>query len=267
MVGRRSYTGLAGIALVIALVAPGAHARGQALPSPTPVPRADQNAQILKPLNEIGRTRARTPYCRALGRARAGIDAAIAFEFSAPVLARDLRGFRLDSYLAKHLSLKKSEHDLSALWDLAVAGRDDVRALRTAANAEGVDEQQRKAMLDFANALDGAKARQMMLAKSIAGVVAVLAETPVRDIANTSTDDHSASAFDRGSSRNVAANAEIMPTPSSSYTSAQSDAIADDQRLQSLFTAFMAEEFIRDDLETAAKRGNTAMQLGNCSGI
>ena len=44
-------------------------------------------------------------------------------------------------------------------------------------------------MLDFADALDGAKVRQMWLAKSLARSVAVLAEAPVRDSANTEADN------------------------------------------------------------------------------
>lgn len=267
MVGRRLCSGLAGAALAVAFSAPALVAGGQPLPSPTPVSRAAQNAEIVNPLTEIGRVRARTPYCGALARARAGIDAAIAFEYNAPVLADDLRHFRLDSLLTRHRSLKKTEKDLSALWDLAVAGRDDVRALRGAASAGGVDEQQRKAMLDFANALDGAKARQMWLAKSVARVVAVLAETPIRDITNTPQDDHAASAFDRASRAGGNVPEVALATPPSTYTSAQADAIADHDRLQAMFSAFSAEEYIRDDLKTAASRGNAAMQLGGCAGI
>ena len=266
MVGRRICSGLAGTALVVALSAPASIACGQTLPSPAPPTRADDNAAIVKPLAEIGRVRARTPYCGALGRARAGIDAAITFQYSTPILANDLRGFRLDSYLTKERSLKKTEHDLTGLWNLAVAGRDDVRALRTAANAEGVDEEKRKEMLAFANALDGAKARQMQLAKAMARVYAVLAEMPIRDIANTAADDHGAKALEpKAAMMRPQASDDASGAPP--RTAATADAIADHGQLQDLFTAFAAERLIRDDLKDAAVHGNRAVQLGGCSGV
>ncbi|HEV2644220.1 MAG TPA: hypothetical protein VGT98_16020 [Candidatus Elarobacter sp.] len=266
MVGRRFCSGLAGTALVVALSAPASIAGGQALPSPAPATRADENSAILKPLAEIGRVRARTPYCGALARARAGIDSAITFQYSTPILANDLRGFRLDSYLTKERSLKKTERDLTGLWNLAVAGRDDVRALRAAANADGVDAEKRKEMLAFADALDGAKARQMQLAKSMARTYAVLAEMPIRDIANTAADDHGATAIaPKSAMLRPQAPDDASGAPVRTTTTA--DAIADHTQSQDLFTAFGAERFIRDDLKDAALHGNKAVQLGGCSGI
>jgi hypothetical protein len=272
MVGRRSYSGLAGALFAVALIAPATFASAQAVPSPTPSSRADENAAIVKPLSEIGRVRSRTPYCSALARARAGIDAAIAFEYSTPILANDLRTFNLDSGLGREKSRTKTERDLSALWDLALAGRDDVRALRDAAKAPGVDEEKRKAMLDFANALDGAKGRQMLLTKSMARIYGALAEAPIRNITNTPQDDHGAAAIapripagERSSSVDAAPS---LRNPSlASYTTAQAEALEDSQRLQQLFNTFTAESFIRDDLKRAAQQGNKAVQLGGCNGV
>ncbi len=272
MLGRR-LSGLAGTALAVALTVPATFASAQAPPSASPPPsssRSDENAAIVKPLSEIGRVRSRTPYCGALARARAGIDAAITFEYSTPILADDLRNFRLDSGLTKARSLKKTERDLSSLWDLAIAGRDGVRALRAAANAEG-DEEKRKEMLAFANALDGAKSRQMMLTKSMARIYGTLAETPVRDITNTQSDDHGATAFDRSSRDRMTASADpttVNPIGGiSSFTSAQSEAADDQRRMADLFRTFSDERFIRDDLKNAAQHGNKAVQLGGCQGI
>ena len=205
MTNGRAGSRLAAIALVLALSAPAGIARGQTAPAP-PQTKAEENASIIRPLAEIGRVRSRTPYCAALARARPGIDAAVAYEYAVPLLAQDLRAFRFDSELTKARSIKKTERDLNALYDLASAGRAEVIALRDAAKSDGVDEQRRKAMLDFANAVDSAKARQMGLARAISRVYGELAERPSHTIANTAKDDFAAGAFDRpGGPRNMVA--------------------------------------------------------------
>ena len=244
------------------------------MPSPAPTSRADENAAIVKPLIEIGRVRARTPYCGALARARYGIESAITFEYSTPILANDLRRFRLDSGLTKAQSLKKTERDLTGLWNLAVAGRDDVRALRAAANADGVDDEKRKEMLAFADALDGAKARQMQLTKAMARTYAVLAEKPVHDIVHdenadttggTSTGDALAwKALARNSSPDDGPAPTRFSIPG---TTGQVAAVQEHKDLQQLFNTFGAESFIREDLKNAARHGNAAVQLGGCSGV
>ena len=235
--------------LLPASIAAASVAGAQPLPSPSPGPKADPNAASISPLTEIGRVRARTPYCAALAGARPAVDAAITYQYALLTMYRDLRYFRLDSYLTKHQSLQRADRDLSALWNLAKAGRAEVQALRAAAMADGVDEVRRAEMLGFANALDGAKARQMDLAKSIARTVAVLGEAPIGDIINTPADDHAA--------------ADAVPSVQP-YTGAQAEALEDHDR-QSLFSAFGPERFIRDDLKAAAKHGTTAVQLGGCT--
>ena len=271
MIGRRLYSGMAGTALVVALSVPASIVSGQTQPSPAPASRAEENASIVTPLSEIGRVRSRTPYCGALARARSGIDSAITFEYSMPILANDLRRFRLDSHLTRAQSLKKTERDLTGLWNLAVAGRDDVRALRAAAYADGVDDQKRKEMLDFADALDGAKSRQMMLAKSLARSVAVLAESPVRDIVNTPSDNAGGGALawkavDQRPAGPTPADG-VPPVPRGMVSGGQST--ADDQqdhnRLLGLFGTLPAEEWIRKDLKEAAQHGSAAMRLGGCA--
>jgi len=185
-----------------------------------------------------------------------------------PILASDLRRFRLDSNLTRAQSLKKTEHDLTGLWNLAVAGRDDVRALRAAANAEGVDEQKRKEMTDFADALDGAKARQMMLAKSMARVVAVLAESPVRDIVNSESDNAGSQALQwKAVIQHPASPSNGVPDVPAGMASGGRIATdeQDHDRLQGLFATLPAEEWIRMDLKNAAQHGSTAMQLGGCA--
>ena len=269
MNGRRLYSGVAGSALALALTVPASIASGQTQPSPAPATRAQENAAIVTPLAEIGRVRSRTPYCGALARARSGIDSAITFEYSMPIVANDLRRFRLDSHLTKAQSLKKTEHDLTSLWNLAVAGRDDVRALRAAANAEA-DEEKRKEMLGFADALDGAKVRQMWLAKSLARVVAVLAEAPVRDIANTQSDNNGGGALAAKGVDQHALDSATQTTPAAPRGMAgaaptMDDDLQDHARLQALFGTLPAEEWIRKDLKDAAQHGSAAMQLGGCA--
>jgi hypothetical protein len=257
----RSLSGLVAMTLLLGFTVTAEAARAQ---TPAPLTRADENASIVKPLVEIGRVRSRTPYCAALAKARPGIDAAIAYEYAVPVVAQDLRSFRLDSHLTKYQSMKRSERDLSALWSIAKEGRAEVRALREAANAPGVDEARKKELLAFADALDGAKERQMWLAKAMARNLAVLSEAPVRDIANSSSDDHSANAF---TTRIATSSVAIGATPAPAYTQTQSDAIEDHQRLQGLFDTFSAEQPIRDDLKVASQHAVLAMQLGGCTSL
>ena len=265
MGAHRLAAGSAGAALVIACILGwAASASAQAPPSPVTKP-ADRGASIVEPLTEIGRVRARTPYCAALARARPGIDAAIAYEFAVPILGEDLAHFRLDSYLTKDQSLTKSERDVRALWELAKAGRAEVQALRQAANADGVDPQKRKEMLDFANALDGAKARQMMLAKSIAKAVGTLAEAPVHLLLDGPLDEHGAAALAKGGQ--LARSLAITDVSAVAQTLTQADALADRVRAQQIFATFADEDFIRGDLENAAQHATNAMRLGRCDQV
>jgi hypothetical protein len=230
--------------------------------------RGEENAAIVKPLSEIGRVQARTPYCAALARARPGIDAAIRFEYAAPGVAKDFREFRLDSYLNRARSIEVTGRDVSAMTNLAGAGMDEVRALRTAASAES-DPEKRQAMLDFAAALDSAKTRQVALAKAIARLYSTLSETPIRDSINTAKDDHGAHTVDRAPPRfeiaetsaedkAAAAKAKATPTP---------DPLADFHQTEQLFNTFAAEKPIREDLKKAMLHGNKAVQLAGCSGV
>lgn len=235
------------------------------------VPRtpSEQNAALIRPLVEIGRVRARTPYCAALASARPGIDAAITYEYQIPVVAADLRRFRFDSGLHHHLSMKQTQHDLSALWALATTGRDEVLALRKAATAPDLDEEKRREMLAIADAVDGAKTRQKELAKKLARVLAIYSETPVQTIASSSKDEAATSNAFAGRPR---AGASIPTSPLDDLTASpqpvtqsQIDALDQHNRSQDLFAAFTPERFIRDDMELAAAHAKRAMQLGGCS--
>jgi len=263
---RRRASGVALAAVFLVSVGP-AGAFAQAVPNPAPT-QAQKNAAIIGPLTEIGRVRARSPYCAALARARLGIDSAIAYEYQMPVVAADLRNVRFDSDLHKHRSLKKLERDVIALWDFATAGRNDVLALRTAANADGVDEARRAEMLALANAVDGAKERQKMLAKSVARTLGVYAEAPVRTIVTTAEDELRSSnpfAGPTWSIRNSSpAAAEETPAPSA-YAQLHPGSLEQHARPEAVFDTFSAEERIREDMAVAAKHATLAMQLGGCT--
>jgi hypothetical protein len=265
---RRRASGVALAAVFLVSVATAGGADAQAVPNAAST-QAEKNAAITAPLTEIGRVRARSPYCAALAKARLGIDSAIAYEYQMPVIAADLRKVSFASELHKHRSLKKLERDVTALWDFATAGRDDVLALRKAAYAEGVDDARRAEMLALANAVDGAKERQKMLAKSVARTLGIYAEAPVRTIVTTPEDEMRSSNPFSGStwssSRGAnSSNPEETPPPSA-YARFHPDAPEEFARSQALFSTFSAEERIRDDMAVAAKHATLAMALGGCA--
>jgi hypothetical protein len=266
---RRRASGVALAAVLLITAAPARTVLAQTVAAPPPTTEEQRNAAIIKPLVEIGRVRARTPYCAALARARPGIDAAIAFEYQAPVLASDIKHWRYDSALHRHLILKKTEADLKTLYGLSLLGRDEVRALRSAAGADGVDDQKRAEMIALADAVDGAKARQKELAKSIARSVGIYAELPIYTIASSAEDDirssnpFSGSTWNPGSTTGAASD-EATPPPSE-YARLHPDELQQHELTQKLFDNFATEFLIRKDMEVAAQHAKTAMQLGGCS--
>lgn len=264
---RRRASGVALAAILLATAAPHA-ARAQTVAAPPLTAEEKRTAEIVKPLVEIGRVRARTPYCAALASARPGIDAAVAFEYQTPVLANDIRHWRYDSELHRALILKKTQADLTTLWNLALAGRDQVRALRTAALADGIDDEKRAEMLAVANAVDGAKERQKVLAKQIARSMGIYAEVPITNIANTSEDALRSQNPFGGSTwtpgRSGPTPGDATPAPSQ-YEQLHPEDMVQHQATQRMFDNFATEFRIRDDMAVAAKHAKAAMQLGGCS--
>lgn len=274
MTVRRFSTLAPAAALAAALLWPPSFAYAQSQPPAPPAAQptltvTSRDSAIVKPLAEIGRVRARTPYCAALAKARPGIDAAITFEYLAPALAKDLRSVRFDSELHRELALRRADADVAALGEMANRGRDEVRALRSAAYADGVDDQKRQEMLAVANAIDGAKERQKFLAKSVARTIGIYHEIQVHTIVSTANDDsHAANPF-TGSTwrqRDMESLQNTGLSPEAAYvTSATLDTIEQHDRAQYLFATFNAEQYIRDDMADAAKHAKAAMQLGGCS--
>jgi hypothetical protein len=276
MTVRRLRTLALNAAAALSLLAPAGIASAQTQPSQPAAPVApatltvtSRDSAIVKPLAEIGRVRARTPYCAALAKARPGIDAAITFEYLAPALAKDLRAVRFDSELHRELALRHADADLAALGEMANRGRAEVRALRSAAYADGVDEQKRQEMLAVANAIDGAKERQKFLAKSIARTVGIYHEIPIHTIVSTANDDSHASNPFTGSTwrqRDMESLQNTGLSPEAAYvTSATLDTIEQHDRAQELFATFNAEQYIREDMADAAQHAKAAMQVGGCT--
>ena len=256
------------------LLAPASFAAAQSAPPPAPVapPQltvTSRDSAIVKQLAEIGRVRARTPYCAALAKARPGIDAAITFEYLAPAILKDLRAVRFDSELHRELSLRHVDADLAALGEMATRGREEVRSLRAAAYADGTDDQKRQAMLALANAIDGAKERQKYLAKAIARAVGAYHELPVHTVVTTAADEsHAANPFSGSTwqQRDSESAANTSLSPEAAYvTQSTLDTIEQHDRAQFLFASFNGEQYIRGDMEDAAKHAKVAMQVGGCS--
>jgi len=259
-------------AFATALLAPASLAHAQTAPAdqpPATLTVTPRDSAIVKPLVEIGRVRARTPYCAALAKARPGIDAAITFEYLAPQLAKDLRAVRFDSELHRYLALKQADADLAALGDMASRGRAEVLALRKAAYADGVDDQKRNEMLGVANAIDGAKERQKFLAKRVARTVAIFHELPIHTIVNSTSDEaRAADPFGRGRSvttRDPQQQSSLTSPEAALVTEGTLESIGEYERAQALFSTFGGEDWIRGDMEDAAKHAKVAMQLGGCS--
>ncbi|HTD35368.1 MAG TPA: hypothetical protein VK665_17000 [Candidatus Elarobacter sp.] len=274
MTVRRLRTLALSAAFAATLVAPASFAAAQSAPPAAPAAPAaltvtSRDSAIVKPLAEIGRVRARTPYCAALAKARPGIDAAITFEYLAPALAKDLRAVRFDSELHRHLALRHADADLAALGEMASRGRAEVRALRQAAYADGVDDQKRQEMLALANAIDGAKERQKFLAKSIARTVGIFHEIPIHTVVTTASDDsHAANPFSGSTwqQRDAESAANTSLSPEAAYvTQSTLDMIEQQDRAQTLFATFNAEQYIREDMADAAKHAKLAMEAGGCA--
>ena len=169
-----AFTTVTAISLLLAGWMPGG-AAAIAGASPSPLPTTF-GMSVIEPLREIGRVRARTTFCKAfLTHASLGVSSAINFERSLLATLADFRSANLGDELNKHKSLKQLEKDLNGLADLSLAGRAELEELKSLET----DPARHEALVDFTNALNGAKARQMELARKLARTFAIIAEQPV----------------------------------------------------------------------------------------
>jgi hypothetical protein len=242
---------LAGLAAILALALgtmsglPARAGDSGAVPRATPSPFA---MGVLEPLREIGRIKARTPFCRAfLEHASVGVGSAIAFEMALLDTVRDFRHAKLGDELGKYQSLRKLEADLNRLADLSLAGRDQLEELKNIP----ADSERHQELVDFANALNGAKGRQMDLARKLSRTYGRLAEQPVYTNVTLPTDGV-ANAF----------------TPSASYGATNvldlGDAMQAFELRQDVFDAMPGDEMVGRDLARAADHGKNALTLGGC---
>ena len=248
-----AFTTVTAISLLLALGwTPRASAEG-ASPSPAPT---TFGTSVIEPLREIGRVRARTAFCKAfVAHASLGVSSAIDFERSLLATLADFRSAKLGDELNKHKSLKQLEKDLNRLADLSLAGRAELEELKLLET----DPARHEALVDFANALNGAKGRQMELARKLAGTFAIIAEQPV--YTNVTLPG------DRSESVNNAFARRGSLSPTSTATGNILNTQADDRAFElrnDLFDAMPGDDLVGSDLRRAADNGKLALILGGC---
>ena len=248
-----AFTTVTAISLLLALGRMPSGAAAGASPSPVPT---TFGASVIEPLREIGRVRARTAFCKAfLAHASLGVSSALDFERSLLATLADFRSAKLGDELNKHKSLKQLEKDLNRLADLSLAGRAELEELKSLET----DPARHEALLEFANALNGAKGRQMELARKLAGSFAIIAEQPV--YTNVTLPG------DRSESVNNAFAKRGSLSPTSMATGNILNTQADDRAFElrnDLFDAMPGDDLVGRDLRRAADDGKLALILGGC---
>jgi hypothetical protein len=122
-----------------------------------------------------------------------------------------------------------------------------------------IDPARHEALLEFANALNGAKGRQMELARKLAGSFAIIAEQPV--YTNVTLPG------DRSESVNNAFAKRGSLSPTSMATGNILNTQADDRAFElrnDLFDAMPGDDLVGRDLRRAADDGKLALILGGC---
>jgi hypothetical protein len=245
---------LAGMALSLALAAantlPASAGDSGATPRATPVPFA---VSVIEPLREIGRIKARTPFCRAfLEHAALGVGSAITFEAALLDTVQDFRNAKSGDELNKYLSVRRLEQDLNRLADLSLAGRAELEQLKSIPT----DSARHDELVAFVDAINGAKGRQMDLARKLSSKYAKFAEQPVYTNVTLPSDtgNGTGNGF-TGSTSNSYGITNVLDT---------GDFLAAFELRQDVFDALPGDELVGSDLARAADHGKTAMALGGC---
>jgi hypothetical protein len=205
---------------------------------------------VIEPLREIGRIRARTPFCRAfLEHASLGVGSAITFEAALLDTVQDFRNAKMGDELGKYLSLRRLEADLNRLADLSLAGRAELEELKNIPT----DDARHQQLVDFVNAMNGAKARQMDLARRLSSKYGKFAEQPVYTNV-TKPFDGTANGF-TASTTNSYGISNVLET---------GEFLAQFELRQDVFDALPGDELVGRDLSHAAEHGKAAMVLGGC---
>jgi hypothetical protein len=138
------------------------------VPAPSPSPSE-------KPLLEIGRVRATTPFCRKMAdQASGAVDTALFADRQIVSFSAALRKVDLDSsQLAKYRGTEDVRKRYASLRATAVEGERQLKLFREEAKAAETEEQ-RVALVSFADALGGAVFRQKKLAEDLGRYLAFL---------------------------------------------------------------------------------------------
>jgi hypothetical protein len=226
---------------------------------PAPQPSATSyGASIIEPLREIGRVKARTVFCKAfLAHAELGVSSALDFERTLLDTLFHFRSAKLGDELNKHKSLKQLEKDLNRLADLSLAGRSELEELKSL----DTDPDRHQALVDFVNALNGAKGRQMDLARKLSRTYGIIAEQPVYSNVTLPGDLSDANSVADAFRSRGSNSPTVMATGSILDNREYARAL---ELRRDLFDAIPGDEMVGRDLRRAAENGKLAMALGGC---
>jgi hypothetical protein len=210
---------------------------------------ATTNASIVQPLREIGHVKATSSFCTAFSAGAApAARAVLAYENRLVLTLSDLAHFDASDPIAKNRGIGLLEDDLRALADASQQGRGELASLRAAAAASGTDSD--RAVVEFADALDGAKGRQLELARHVSELVGTLAERPAYSIVNGPSDDHSGDPF---AGRLAASRNALL------------DATDASPAIENLFFIAPGDDAIGRDLAHAVDRATILENLEHCT--
>jgi len=216
---------------------------------------------VVKPLREIAHLTVRAgprPFCVAFsGGAAPAAIAALAYERRLLDTSDDMATFNFDNELAKQRSMRAVEDDLRELADQAQRGRTELAAMRAA--AVGKDDPTSRAVVAFADALDGAKARQLELTRKMARVYGRLAETAPYSIVDQPSGLYGPMRHRSG----IYLNADIALPPSAAGSQPLGDEDARFPASEALFS-LPDDEYVGRDLARAADFAQQAESLEHC---
>jgi hypothetical protein len=221
---------------------------------PVPVPQATTFAAgVIEPLREIGRVKAHTPFCKTfLAHSSLGVSSALEFERQLLIAVGKLQNVDLGDELHKHKTLEQARKNINLLADLALAGRAELQELKDLP----VDDERHEAMVDFVDALDGAKGRQMTIARKLSKAYGTIAEMPVYTTVTLPGDDKT-TAFNKRNSGSVAS--KVAGSLIEDQTYAQQIEVN-----KSTFDAVPGDELVGRDLQHAGEHGRQVLALGGC---
>jgi hypothetical protein len=147
------------------------------------------------------------------------------------------------------------------LAHLATEGRSKLRELKAAA-AQTNDPELEKQVEDFRNALDGAKARQMELARKLSSAIAKFEEDPVYSVISTPLDSQIANSDGRLLINGAESYYTQMTNPDAYWDQAMAD--QHEGVVHALFQGGPDDYQIGDDLERAGEKATLVVQLGKC---